>query len=146
MVTQEKPADMLTAEETLQIDTLTKCADVLEEECQPQYHLQLMEDSRYSNTIDQFCNVSLLGIPYAVSTIAPLSDPGSSLRNLSLSSQPGSPAEGDSGCWLSSDTPLDGEPPWYCNYCTLSTFQQSTPVIAQPHGSLCTQEIKDNDI
>ncbi|XP_026206882.1 interleukin-21 receptor isoform X2 [Anabas testudineus] len=142
VVTQETRADIMKAEETLQIDTLTKCADVQEEECQPQPHLQLMEGSGYSNIIDQFCNVSLLGIPYAVSTMVPLSDPGTSLRHLSITSQAGSPAEGDSGCWLCSDTSLERDPLWYCNdYCTLSAFQQSTPVIAQHHGSSCTQGI-----
>lgn len=135
---------MLTAEETLKIDTLIKCPDVLEEECQPEYDLQLMEDSRYGNIFDQFCDLPLMGIPYAVSTMAPPSDPGSSLRNASLSSQTGSPAEGDSGCWLSSDTPLEREPPWYCNYCTLSAFQQSTPVTAHNDLSVYTQGVNDN--
>lgn len=133
---------MLKAEETLQIDTLTKCADVQELECQSQCSHQLMEGSGYSNIIDQVCDMSLLGIPYAVSNMALLSDQGSTHKNLNLASQSGSPAEGDSGCWLCSDISLEKDPPWYCNdYCTLSTFQQPTPATAEHHGSLCTQEI-----
>lgn len=129
VVTHENMAEMLKEEETLQIDTLTKCAVVEEEECQLQFHHQFMEGSAYSNITDPGCDASLLGIPYAVSTMAPPSSPGSSLGSLTLSSQPGSPTEGDSGCWL------EGDPPWYCNeYCTLSTFQQSSPIIAEHHG------------
>ncbi|XP_029311659.1 interleukin-21 receptor [Cottoperca gobio] len=78
VVTQEHTADMLKAEETLQIDTLTKCAVVEEEECQPQFHHQFMEGSTYSNITDPGCDPSLLGgIPYAVITMAPLSSTGS---------------------------------------------------------------------
>ncbi|XP_074475388.1 interleukin-21 receptor isoform X1 [Sebastes fasciatus] len=122
VVPQENTADMLKAEETLQIDTLTKCA-VVEEEEEGQPHF--MAGRSYSNITDPGCDDSLLGIPYAVCTMAPLSSPGSSLQSLTLSSQPGSPDEGDSGCWLERD------PPWYCNeYCTLSGFQQC-PVPAE---------------
>uniref|UniRef100_A0A3Q3MLW4 Interleukin-21 receptor-like n=1 Tax=Labrus bergylta TaxID=56723 RepID=A0A3Q3MLW4_9LABR len=115
VVTQENTADMLKTEETLQIDTLTKCADVQdkeeeeeeEEEGWPQCQNRFMEGSTYSNVSDPRCDVSLLGVPYAVSTI---------------------PTEGDSGCWLSSHTSLEKDPPWYCNeYCTLSAFQQISP-------------------
>ncbi|XP_049419413.1 interleukin-21 receptor [Epinephelus fuscoguttatus] len=131
VVTQENTADMLKAEETLQIDTFTKCAVVEEEEeCQPQFHHMFTEGSAYSNLTDPGCDMSLLGVPYAVSTMAPLSSPGSSFQSLTCSLHPGSPAEGDSGCWLERD------PPWYCNeYCTLSAFQQSGPVTAEHHGS-----------
>ncbi|KAI3365623.1 hypothetical protein L3Q82_010712 [Scortum barcoo] len=130
VVTQEITADILRTEETLQIDTLTKCADVQEEECQPQFELQVMEGSIYSNIPG--CDTRFLGIPYAVSTMAPPSNAGSSHLSLTLSSQPGSPAEGDSGCWLSSHTSLERDPPWYCNeYCTLSAFQQTSPVAAE---------------
>ncbi|XP_070783737.1 interleukin-21 receptor [Enoplosus armatus] len=140
VVTQENTADMLKAEETLHIDTLTKCADDQAEECHSQFHHQLMEGSTYSNITDPDCDPSLLGIPYAVSTMAPLSAPGGSLRSLTLSSQPGSPAEGDSGCWLCSHTSLERDPPWYCNeYCTLSAFQQTSPVLAEHHGSPSTK-------
>ncbi|KAM9336625.1 interleukin-21 receptor [Symphorus nematophorus] len=140
VVTQVKTADMLKAEETLQIDTLIKCVDNQEEECQPQFHHKLIEGSTYSNISDPGCDTSLLGIPYAVSTMAPLSTTGSSLKSLTLSSQPGSPEEGDSGCWLCSHTSLEREPPFYCNeYCTLSAFQQTTLVPAARHGSLSTK-------
>ncbi|XP_054455449.1 interleukin-21 receptor [Anoplopoma fimbria] len=134
VVTQENTADMLKAEETLQIDIFTKCEVVEEEEeSQLQFHHQFTEGSIYSNIPDPGCDTSLLGIPYAVSTMAPPSPPGSSHQSLALSSQPGSPAEGDSGCWLEKDSP------WYCNeYCTLSTFQQSSPVI-EHHGSRSTK-------
>ncbi|XP_051273984.1 interleukin-21 receptor [Dicentrarchus labrax] len=132
VVTQENTAKMLKAEETLQIDTLSKCADIQEEKCQTQFPQQLMEGSTYSNIIDPGCDTSLLGIPYAVSTMVPLSTPGSS--------QPGSPAEGDSGCWICSHTSLERDPPFYCNeYCTLSAFQQSSPITAGNHGSLSTK-------
>ena len=128
---------MLKAEETLHIDTLTKCAVMEEEEKeeeeepQPQFHRQVTGGSTYSNIPDSGCDASLLGVPYAVSTMTPLSSSsGGSFQSLTLSSQPGSPEEGDSGCWL------EKEPPWYCNeYCTLSTFQQSGPVAAEHHGT-----------
>ena len=131
---------MLRVEASLQIDTLVKCADVPEEDRHPQFHNQLLEGSTYSNIIDPVCDTSLLGIPYAVITMAPLLAPGSSLKSLTLSSQPGSPAEGDSGCWLSSDTSLEKDSPWYCNeYCTLSAVQQTGPVTAVHHGSFATK-------
>ncbi|KAE8284357.1 Interleukin-9 receptor [Larimichthys crocea] len=133
VITQENTADMLKAEQTLQIDVLTKLQDVHEEvekESQPEFHHQLMEGSTYSNIIDPGCDTSLLGIPYAVSTMSPLAQ-GSSLKSLTLSSLAGSPAEGDSGCWLCSHTSLERDPPFYCNeYCTLSTFQQISPIPA----------------
>ncbi|KAF3704544.1 Interleukin-21 receptor [Channa argus] len=142
VITQENSADMLKTEETLQIDTLTKCVAVLEEESQPQSHHQLMEGSAYSNIIDHTCDISLLGVPYIVSTMDQLSAQESSLKNLTLISQPGSPAEGDSGCWLCSNLSLEKDPPWYCNeYCTLSTFQQSTPITTEHHGSSCLQGV-----
>ncbi|KAL3051285.1 hypothetical protein OYC64_001532 [Pagothenia borchgrevinki] len=115
VVTHKHTADVLKAEETLQIDTLTKCEVVEEnEECQPQVFHHFREGSTYSNISDHGCDASMLGVPYAVSTLPP-----------------GHPAEGDSGCWLERD------PPWYCNeYCTLSSFQQGSPVTAEDHGSL----------
>lgn len=143
-MTQENTTDMLKAEETLQIDTLTKCAPVQEEDCPPHFHQQLMEGSTYSNISNSGYDPSLLGIPYAVSTMTPLSASGSSLKSLTLSFQPRSPAEGDSGCWLCSDMSLEKEPPWYCNeYCTLSTFQQPCPVTAEHHGSPSTKSCSD---
>ncbi|XP_068439777.1 uncharacterized protein [Clinocottus analis] len=125
VVTQENTADMLKAEELLQIDTLTKCEVIEkeEEETPLQFHYEFMQGRVYSNISDPGCDTSLLGLPYAVSTMAPPSPPGSPHQSLALSSQQWRPVEGDSGCWLEKD------PPWYCNeYCTLSTFQQSSPV------------------
>ncbi|XP_023150032.2 uncharacterized protein LOC111584916 isoform X1 [Amphiprion ocellaris] len=128
VVTQESTAAMSKAEETLHIDTLTKCADAQQEEeekCPPQLHLQLMEGSAYSNVIIPVCDEALLGVPYAVCTMAPPSDQKDDLESLTLSSEPQSPGA-DSGCWLSSNTSLEKDLPWYCNeYCTLSAFQQS---------------------
>ncbi|XP_022046576.2 interleukin-9 receptor [Acanthochromis polyacanthus] len=142
VVTQESTAAMSKAEETLHIDTLTKCADAQEEEKEerpPQLHLQVMEDSAYSNMTIPVCDEALLGVPYAVSTMAPPSDQKDDLESLTLSSGPQSPGA-DSGCWLSSNTSLENlekDPPWYCNeYCTLSAFQQSGSVTAGYCGSL----------
>lgn len=130
---------MLKAEETLQIDTLTKCVDIQEEECQPKFPRQLTGGSAYSNITDPGCDNSLLGIPYAVSTMAPPSAAVSSLKSLTLSSEAACPAEEDSGCWLCSHTSLERDPPFYCNeYCTLSVFHQSRPVTAETHGSPST--------
>ncbi|XP_056222561.1 interleukin-21 receptor [Seriola aureovittata] len=135
VITHENTADMLKVEASLQIDTLTKCEDVPEEDCQTQVDHLLTEGSAYSNIIGPVCDTSLLGVPYAVSTMAALSATGDSLKSLTLSSQPGSPAEGDSGCWLCSDTSLDKDSPWYCNeYCTLSAFQQTSPVTVVAIG------------
>lgn len=140
VVTQENASDMLKAEETLQIDTLTKCMDVQEEECQPQFHRHLMEGRTYSNITDPGCDTSLLGIPYAVSTMAPCPAPESSFESETLSSEPGSPAEGDSGCWLFSHTAQERDPPFYCNeYCTLSAFQQICPIMTEHHKILLTK-------
>lgn len=137
---------MLKTEETLQIVTLTKHADVQEEECLPQFYHQITAGSTYSNITDPGCDTSLLGIPYAVSTMAPLMASGSSLKSLTLGSQPGSPAEGDSGCWLCSHTSLEKDPPWYCNeYCTLSAFQQISPVTAEHHEGPSTKSCPTED-
>lgn len=132
VVTQEKTADMLKEEETLHIDTLTKCADVPEEVSVPQLHHRFTEGSGYSNVIDLDCD--FLGAPDAAGTRAPQKTSVSSLKSLSL--QPWSPAEGDSGCWLCSHTSLEVDAPFYCNeYCTLSAFQQTSSVTAEDHGS-----------
>lgn len=132
VVTQENTADMLKAEETLRIDTFTECPDVQEDSSTP--HL-LKEGNAYSNMTVTVCDPALPGVPYAVSTMDPLSAQESSLKNLSVVCQSGSSA-GDSGCWLCSDTSLEEEPPWYCNeYCTLSVFQQSASVTAKHRGS-----------
>ncbi|XP_035002137.2 interleukin-21 receptor [Hippoglossus stenolepis] len=135
VITQEGTADMLKAEAMLQIDTLTPCADVPEDKLQPHFHHRLMEGSVYSNLINTECDTSHL-VPYAVNTMEPLSAPGS----LTLSSQPGSPAEGDSGCWLCSDSSLEKDSPWYFSkYCTLSSLTQTSPFTAEHHGSLSTK-------
>uniref|UniRef100_A0A3Q0SXW9 Fibronectin type-III domain-containing protein n=1 Tax=Amphilophus citrinellus TaxID=61819 RepID=A0A3Q0SXW9_AMPCI len=118
VVTHENTADMLEKEETLQIDILTKCADVQEDDCPPKFDPHVMEGSSYSNITAPVYDTALLGIPYAVSTMIPLS------------------VQGDSGCWLCSDTSLERDPPWYCNeYCTLSSFQQSGSIPAEDHVS-----------
>lgn len=136
MVIQENTTDMMKAEETLQINTLTELEVIEEDECSPQFDHQFVQGSSYSNITDPGCDTSLLGMPYAVSTMTPPSAQGSSLKSLALSSRPGSPAEGDSGCWLS----LERDPLFYCNeYCTLSAFQQNSPVTAERHGSLSTK-------
>ncbi|KAK5850682.1 hypothetical protein PBY51_001540 [Eleginops maclovinus] len=119
VVTHKHTADMLKTESTLQIDTLTKCEVVEEkEECQPQIYHHFPDGSAYGNISDPGCDASMLGVPYAVSTMNP------------PSSYAESSDEGDSGCWLERD------PPWYCNeYCTLSTFQLGSPVTAEDHES-----------
>nr|XP_019939061.1 PREDICTED: interleukin-21 receptor-like [Paralichthys olivaceus] len=109
VVTQEGTADTLKAEASLQIDTLTKCADDPEDELQPHFHHRLMESSMYSNF---------------------------ALGSLTLCYQSGSPAEGDSGCWLCSDTSIEKDSLWCGNkYCTLT---QTIPFTAGHHGSLST--------
>lgn len=119
---------MLETEETLQIDMLAKCEEQVQEvkeQHQPLVPHQAREGGAgYRNISDPGCDTFLLGVPYAVSTATPASDCGSSLR--SCSPHPGNHTEGDSGCWLSSHTSLEKEPPLYCNqYCTLSAFQQA---------------------
>ncbi|XP_029977755.1 interleukin-21 receptor-like isoform X2 [Sphaeramia orbicularis] len=125
VVMQANPTDMLKTEETLQIDTLTKCAE--EEECCPPLfpHRYLSEGSTYSNLMEPMsCDTGLPGVPYAVS----------SLQSTSFSSDSFNPTEGDSGCWLCSDQSLEQSPSWYCNeYCTLSSFQQCGMVPAHHH-------------
>ncbi|KAM9837498.1 uncharacterized protein ACBR49_018186 isoform 2-T2 [Aulostomus maculatus] len=122
-------------EETFHIETLTKFLDAQEGDCPPQGHRGPLEGSMYTNINGPVCDSFLLGTPYAVTTISPLSTAGSSKT---LSFQSGSPAEGDSGCWLCSDTSTTRDPPWYCNeYCTLSSFLEPSLVSAKP----CATEI-----
>lgn len=128
-------ADMLKAEETIQIDTMTKCEDVPEEDRPVQFHHQLKEEGAYGNVSAPAPDASLLGIPYTVSPGPPLSASGNPLKSGSIVSGLGSTV-GDSGCWLCSDTSLDRDTPWYSNqYCTLSAFQQSGSVVAQHHSA-----------
>uniref|UniRef100_A0A8D3CR22 Uncharacterized protein n=1 Tax=Scophthalmus maximus TaxID=52904 RepID=A0A8D3CR22_SCOMX len=137
VITPKDTANVVEAEASLQIDSMIKCEDVPEEDCQPPFHHQLMEGSTYSNTFCPVSDASLLGIPYAASTMAPAFSPGSP----TLRSQTGSPAEGDSGCWLCSETTsLETDSPWYCDkYCTLSTLTQTSPFTAEHRGSLSTK-------
>ncbi|XP_041829488.1 interleukin-21 receptor [Melanotaenia boesemani] len=121
VITQENTADMLKAEETLQIDTLIKGVEIQEDECPPIFQQHLMEGSAYNNIPTQMRDSDLLSMPYTDDSIGQ----EHSVQTLPVFIQSGSPAE-DSGCWLCSDTSLEKEPPWYCNeYCTLSCFQQS---------------------
>ncbi|XP_029382919.1 interleukin-21 receptor isoform X2 [Echeneis naucrates] len=139
VITHENTADMQKEESSLQIETLTKYADVLEEDHQPRFNQQLVLCSPYSNMIDRVHDTSLPGVPYAVSTMASHSAPENSVMSLTPSSQPLSLATVDSGCWLFCDTSLGKDSPWYCNeYCTLSTFQQTSPVTAEHHWRLST--------
>ncbi|XP_062234338.1 interleukin-21 receptor [Platichthys flesus] len=133
VITQDGTADMPKAEALLQINTLTQCAEVPEDELQPPLP---MEGSVYSNLINPESDTSCLGVRNAVNTMEPLSAPGS----LTLCYQSGSPAEGDSGCWLCSDSSLEKDSPWYfSNYCTLGSLTQSSPLTAEHHGSLSTK-------
>ncbi|KAF7649081.1 hypothetical protein LDENG_00147500 [Lucifuga dentata] len=132
VVTPENRADMLKAEKTLQIDTLTECAEVQEEN-------QAM--SPYSNVSDLSSDASLLGLPCAMATTADASAPGL-LKSQTQSSKPGSPA-GDSGCWVGSESSFEKDGPWYSEYCTLNAFQKSHTTAAEHHGSSFNQ-IKAN--
>ncbi|XP_047465040.1 interleukin-21 receptor [Mugil cephalus] len=145
VVAREQAAeDMLKAEETLQVDALMKCVDVQEEGRPLQFPHQPMEGSGYTNLTSLARDNALLGFPYAVSTMAPLSAQERLLKSLSL--EFGS-CDGDSGCWLSSDTFMERDPPWYCNeYCTLSAFQQSGSTTAQHQGSFPTKSFSTEAI
>lgn len=100
VVTRDKMADELKAEQMLQVDTFTKCVDVQES----QTPLQIRQEAVYSNIPPPGGASSLL--PYAVSTAAP--------------------AEDNSGCWMCSKQALEGSAPAYSNeYCTLSAFHQA---------------------
>lgn len=106
MVTRHKTADGLKAEETLQIDTFTKCVAVEELGPRSQTPKQIRQEAMYSNIPPPCCDSLLLGEPYAVSTAAP--------------------AEDSSGCWMCSKQALESSVPLYSNeYCTLSAFHQS---------------------
>ncbi|XP_034049847.1 interleukin-21 receptor [Thalassophryne amazonica] len=122
VVIPENTADVLKAEETLQIDALSKCVDI-QEDCSHQFNHDLVKKSYYVNTTDPASAPFPSSIYYVGSTSAP----GNSTASSTLSSWPESVADTDSGCWLSSATSLDRNTPWYCNeYCTLSTFQKSS--------------------
>jgi len=109
-------AEPLEAEETLHIDTLTRCK-VTEEERPPPSRSP--EGRDYRNVAEPGGAASLRGGPYA----APPSAPGSP-QSLTSGFRPGGLAEGASGC-------QQEEPPWSCSeYCTLSTLSTLSP----PHS------------
>ncbi|CAN9508553.1 unnamed protein product [Ophioblennius macclurei] len=111
------------AEETLHIESVTKCVDNQEEERLRWPPQQLMEDNTYHNTTVAFRDATLLGLPFAASTAIP---------------QMGSETtDGDSGCPLYSNVPVEKGPPWFCNeYCTLSSFQHLAPASSENQRSL----------
>lgn len=119
VVAHEKTADVLQAEEILKFDTVVKCPDVPEEEHHTIYNHPFIDASAYTNLIHQGCDERLLGFPYAVSTMVPLSE--GSIGELTFSSQLGSPDKEDPRYYS-----MTGVDPMYCNeYCTLSAFHQS---------------------
>ncbi|XP_033841064.1 interleukin-21 receptor [Periophthalmus magnuspinnatus] len=106
--------------------------------------------STYANVSQSVAALLEEGLPYTVSTSG-LDSATASCTSAYLSPQSRSPAEGDSGCWLSSDHSLERGPSWYCNdYCTLSTFQQSALGTSEPlkYGThmMGFDEIKEIDI
>ncbi|XP_029954185.1 interleukin-21 receptor [Salarias fasciatus] len=130
-VVPDSPADLLKAEETLHIDTVVKCVDARVVEDAPCLYLQPLEEEveeeveevhTYNNVSVAARDAALLGLPYAVSSMAP---------------QGGSePAAGDPGSRPYSNVPGEPGPPWYCNeYCTLSSFQQPGGGLAEQHRS-----------
>uniref|UniRef100_A0A3Q3VVE4 Fibronectin type-III domain-containing protein n=1 Tax=Mola mola TaxID=94237 RepID=A0A3Q3VVE4_MOLML len=106
-VVTKETGDILKAEETLPIDTLTKYADI-QEELKPQFDHLLKEGNPYVNVTRPDFDSSLLGVP----------------------SGSESPAEEDSGCYLCSHPSLERGAPFYCNeYCTLSAFRQGCWIV-----------------
>lgn len=139
-MTKNNTEDIFKTEETLQIDTLTETLPVVGQDSS-QSNVTMDEDS--SNPIsDPAIDASLLGVPYPIISRASLS-PRNPINSLSICSEPGSPIEEDSGCWLSSAMSLERESPWQKNeYCTLSaTFRviQKTDEISgdQFSGESC---------
>ncbi|KAF7204579.1 interleukin-21 receptor [Nothobranchius furzeri] len=133
VVTQENP-DALKEEETLQIDTLIKFVAIPDDEYPAMFEHQVMEGREYSNVPTSTCDADL-STPDTGDSVGWLSAQGSSGKTPAWS-ETWSPAD-DSGCWLSSDTSLEKEPPWYCNeYCTLSCFQQSGCAAGGHQGAL----------
>lgn len=115
----EKTADVLHAEEILKFDTVVRCPNVAEEEHRIKYDHPLTEGSAYTNLITPGCDECFLGLPYAVSTMVPLSE--GSIGELNFSSKLGRPDKGDPEYYS-----IMGGAPLYCNeYCTLSAFHQS---------------------
>lgn len=88
----------------VQINTFTKCEDVQEEGPQPPQPIR--QEATYTNIPHLGCDSLLLGVPYAVSTLAP--------------------AEDSSGCLMCSKREVEGGVSLYSNeYCTLSAFHQA---------------------
>ncbi|XP_038157014.1 interleukin-21 receptor [Cyprinodon tularosa] len=144
VVTQENTADILKAEEALQIDTLIEYVEG--QEYPATFPLQLVENRAYGNIQSSPVDSDLLSMQYSDgSTIAQRR----SIRSLPGCCQSCSPLQ-DSGCWLCSDTSLEKEPSWYCNeYCTLGFLQEAGCVTAGHHGGLKTNpnisEMIDSD-
>ncbi|KAG7507825.1 interleukin-21 receptor-like [Solea senegalensis] len=133
--TQERTVDTQKAEASLRIDGLIKCTDIPGEDRQPRFHLPLVDDRAYNNLSDPVSDESLLDLLYAVATMNPPSAP----EDLTLSSDPGSSDERDSGCVLYSDMSLGKGSPWYCNeYCTPSDFTQLGALTAEHQRALQT--------
>lgn len=123
VVTRDKMADGLKAEQTLQVDTFIKCVDVQELGPRSQTPQQIQQEAMYSNIPPQGCDSSLLGVPYAVSTAAPTED--------------------NSGCWMCSKQALESSAPLYSNeYCTLSAFHQTHGCS---RGPACQQHAQYNN-
>ncbi|KAM4715255.1 interleukin-21 receptor [Anableps anableps] len=132
VATQENMANVLKAEEALQIDHLVERVEVRDYQHPAPFQQQFMENRAYSNIPASAFDGDLLSMQCADGcTMAWLLDQGRSVRSLGVYCQSCSPAQ-DSGCWLCSDTSLEKEPSWYCNdYCTLSCLQQAA---AGRHG------------
>lgn len=71
MVTRDKSADGLKAEEIPQIDTFTKCVNIQELGPQSWTPQPVWQEATYLNIPHPGCDSSLLGVPYAVSAAAP---------------------------------------------------------------------------
>lgn len=119
VVAHEKTAYVLQAEEILKFDTVARCPDVPKEEQCTKCDHPLAARSAYTNLIHQGCDECLLGFPYAVSTMLPLSE--GSCGDLTFRSQLESLDKKDPQYYS-----MTGDAPLYCNeYCTLSAFHQS---------------------
>ncbi|KAM4624505.1 interleukin-21 receptor [Polymixia lowei] len=136
VLTPSNEADLLRTEQTLQIDTLTKSANILEEDLAALLHRGAGEEGPRCSVFDAASYASPLGVPYAMTPGPPQSPPTSPVKSLSLSSESESTV-GDSGCWFCSDISLEKDAPWYSNeYCTLSdsVFQKAGPVVTEHQG------------
>lgn len=115
VVTGDKTAGRLKAEEMLQVDTFTKCVDVQELGPRSRTPQQTGQEAPYSNIPQPGCDSWLVGEPCSTSTAAPAAD--------------------SSGCWVCSKQALESGVPLYSNeYCTLSAFHQSHSCSRGPVG------------